>query len=177
VADLAVELSGRIEAPPEFVWCKLVDPEGSSDWLEDVQEVAVDGFERRSWRSGERWVEGRLLELAPQRRLSVRLDAPTSLLREARLSVELAGEEHGTRFTLAVDAAPNRLGRVLRPWLRLRTEIALHRAVRSFRSATEEALAACRKRAAARPTRRAPLAALVAASEGASRDPQRFPGA
>jgi polyketide cyclase/dehydrase/lipid transport protein len=176
VADLAVELSGRIEAPPEFVWSKLVDPDGSSEWLEDVEEVAVDGFERRSWRSGERWVEGRLVELTPQRRLSVRLDAPMPLLREAQLSIELTGEERGTRFTLALDGAPSGLGRVLRPWLRLRTEIALHRAVRSFRSATEEALAACRKRSAARPARRAPLAALVAASDS-TRDPQRFTGA
>ena len=163
MADLAIELSGRIDAPPEFVWSKLVDPDGSPDWLEDVQEVAVDGFERRSWRAGERWVDGQLVELAPQRRLSVRLDAPNALVREARLSVDLRAEERGTGFTLAVDASPSGLGRMLRPWLRLRTEIAMYRAIRSFRSATEEALAICRRRLAARPARRGALEGFAAA--------------
>ncbi|HZR84380.1 MAG TPA: SRPBCC family protein [Candidatus Binatia bacterium] len=136
-----VEVSGRVAAPPVLVWEALTDLSSVAEWLDRVDEVdagpePVAGEGR--WRVGRRWVVGGIVEVEPRRKLVLVLREATSLVRQVRVAIRIAPGDRGTAFHvhLAGDAAG--IATPLRPWLRLRAEIELHRAVRGFRAWIEE---------------------------------------
>jgi hypothetical protein len=87
----------------------------------------------------------------PERRLRVTFRAPWRLLRSIELDVTLHPEDVGTRVDVLATYELRGLAVLLRPLVRLRAEIALHRAARALRAATEDESARRRKLRATRP--------------------------
>jgi len=153
-----------LAAPPEVVWRHLVDRDSVASWLEGIEALTGGGDRFATRRTSEPCsvpIEGRVLQLVPAQRLRVVLRAPWRLLREIELAVELTAAERGTRIDAEVTYRLTLLGRLLRPLVRLRAEIALHRASRGFRAALEDELARSRHRARPSPGARVPAAARL----------------
>jgi uncharacterized protein YndB with AHSA1/START domain len=147
MSEFAIELSGRVGAPLALVWNTLTDLETVAAWLDRVEdaEASEHGPDHRRWRVGRRWIVGGIVEVEPRRKVVLVLREASSLIRQIRIVVHIAAAERGTAFRveLAGDAAG--LATPLKPWLRLRAEIELHRAVRDFRAWIEERAARDRR--------------------------------
>lgn len=140
VANFELSLKGHVSAGPGRVWSHLLDQEAIPCWLEGVSAVAADGdrFLVRAGQDDSRdWISGEVLEADPRRRLELRLEDPAPNVREARIALTLSPDEAGTFFELVVVGVPSLLGGLMLPWLRLRSEVAMARAVRGFRAALE----------------------------------------
>ena len=138
--EVEVEVAGRLDAEPARVWSRLIDRDGVAEWMDDVHSVAGDGEDAVARLSGDEsggWIDVRVTDLEPRRHLGLRLDRPSSLLKEARVEVQLEPDEAGTVYRLGVRARPRMLARPLMPLVRLRAEVALHRAVRGFKAAMD----------------------------------------
>lgn len=149
-----VELSGRIEATPETAWALLSDPHSVHQWLDDVESVEGVGDclrVRYSPGSDGEWIEGRIRELVPHERLALALTDPSRLLSRADVDVELGPYDGGTSYRLKVACRARPIWSVLSPLLRLRAQVALHRAVRGFRAGLADRLAAERRSALRKP--------------------------
>jgi uncharacterized protein YndB with AHSA1/START domain len=147
MASFAVEVSGRIAAPPSLVWEALTDLGSVAEWLDRVDEVepaAADDPVARRWRVGRRWVVGGIVEVEPRRKVVIVLREATSFLRQVRVVVRVAAAERGTSYRVELVGDAAGIASPLRPWLRLRSEIELHRAVRGFRAFVEERTRAAR---------------------------------
>lgn len=140
MATFELQTNGHIAAAPGRVWAHLLDQEAIRCWLDGVTTVVMDGDEflvRMGEEAGEGWISGEVLDLEPRERLVLRLEAPAANLVEARVEVALAPAEVGTTYELKVVGVPSLLGSLMLPILRLRTEVAMARAVRGFRSGVE----------------------------------------
>lgn len=140
MATFELTTTGHIAAAPGRVWAHLLDQEAIRCWLDGVTSVVSDGDEflvRMGEESGEGWISGAVVDMDPRQRLTLRLDAPATNLIEARIEIELHAEEVGTTYELKVIGVPSVFGSLMLPLLRLRTEVAMARAVRGFRSAVE----------------------------------------
>lgn len=140
MSEVAVEVAGHLDAKPARVWSRLMDREAVAEWMDDVDSLAGDGEDAVARLSGDDsggWVDVRVTDLEPRRHLGLRLDRPSSLLKEARVEVELEPDADGTAYRLGVRARPRMLARPLLPLVRLRAEVALHRAVRGFKAAMD----------------------------------------
>lgn len=138
--EVAVEVAGRLDAEPARVWSRLIDRDGVAEWMDDVDSLAGDGEDAVARLSGDEtggWIDVRVTDLEPRRHLRLRLDRPSSLLKEARVEVDLEPDDEGTAYRLGVRARPRMLARPLMPLVRLRAEVALHRAVRGFKAAMD----------------------------------------
>jgi uncharacterized protein YndB with AHSA1/START domain len=137
MAPIEFEVAGRLEAEPARVWSRLIDSESVAEWLDDVTSVAADGesaVARLAGEDGRSWVDVRVTDVEPRRHLGIHLNRPSSLLREARVNVELSPDASGTAYRLGVVCRPHLLARLLSPLVRLRAEVALQRAVRGFKA-------------------------------------------
>ena len=146
-----VELSGRIAAPPETAWAMLADRDAVSHWLEDVESVSGDGdrlLVRYAPGADGEWIEGTIRKLVPRERLALALSQPSRLLSQADVDLELGPHDGGTSYRLKVACHARPLWSVLSPFLRIRTQVALHRAVRGFRAELDARVAAERRGAA-----------------------------
>ncbi len=140
MANFELSMNGHITAAPGRVWAHLVDQEAIPCWLDGVSSVVSDGDEflvHAGEEFGLGWTSGEVIEADPRHRLQLRLDAPAANLIEARVEVVLTPAEGGTRYQLNVVGVPSLFGSMLLPLLRLRTEVAMARAVRGFRAALE----------------------------------------
>lgn len=152
VTGFSLQARGFLAAPPDVVWRHLVDRESVSSWLDGIERLTGGGDRFATRRASEPCsaaVEGRVLQLVAPERLRLVLRAPWRLLREIEISVELSAQDGGTRLDAETTYRLTWLGRLLRPWVRLRAEIALHRASRGFRASVEDEIAR-RRRAAVR---------------------------
>jgi uncharacterized protein YndB with AHSA1/START domain len=142
MANFSVDLSGRLAVPLQLAWAALTDLAAAPEWLDRVEESDADAsdlaWSEARWRVGRRWIRGTVVELEAPRRLVLRLRDATSLLPELRVTVRVAAADRGTSFRVEVSGDASGIALALRPWLRLRAEIELHRAVRGFRAWIEE---------------------------------------
>lgn len=139
--------SGHVASAPARVWTHLLDQESIGCWLDGVTSVVSDGNEFLVRMGGEgaspaddtvaARIRGEVVEVDPPKKLVVRLVAPAPHLVEARVEVKLSSDEAGTLYELRVVGVPSRFGSWMLPFLRLRTEVAMARAVRGFRSGIE----------------------------------------
>jgi uncharacterized protein YndB with AHSA1/START domain len=153
-----IELSGCIEAPPETTWALLSDREAVPEWLDDVAAVSGEGdrlLVQRSPAPGGEWIEGTIREAVPRERLALGLTDPSRLLSQAEVQLLLGPDDGGTAYRIKVACQARPLWSVLSPLLRLRAQVALHRAVRGFRAGVADRIAAERRRA--RVSRSAPI--------------------
>jgi hypothetical protein len=165
VIGFSLQARGFLAAPPDVVWRHLVDRDSVSSWLDGIETLTGRGDRFSTRRASEPCsapIEGRVLQLVAAQRLRVVLRGPWRLLREIELVVELAAADGGTRIDTEATYRLTPLGRLLRPFVRLRAEIALRRASRGFRAALEDELAR-RRRTTARPAAgpRLPAAAVL----------------
>ncbi len=174
MADSTLHHSGRLDIVPEAVWPALSDLDRVADWHDAiVGSAAVPGGDptRRRWRVGSRWIEGEIVGLEPQRRIAVRLREPATLVREALVTVTVEPAERGTTLRIELSLTTPALAAPLGPWLRLRAEVELHRALRSFRSWLGDRLALAKRAAAMRREKLPPvLWPAVSAAETAGRE-------
>lgn len=144
-----IELSGCIEASPETTWAFLSDRDAVPRWLDDVAAVTGEGsrllVQRSPGPNGE-WIEGTIRESVPLERLELGLTDPTRLVSQAEVQLLLGPEDGGTAYRLKVACQARPLWSVLSPLLRLRAQVALHRAVRGFRAGVADRIAAERRR-------------------------------
>jgi uncharacterized protein YndB with AHSA1/START domain len=162
MSGFSIELSGRVGAPLPMVWEALTDLESAAQWLDrvdDAEHAVGEGAQQSRWRVGRRWIVGGIVEIEPRRKVVLVLRDTSSLIRQVRVVVRLSPGDRGTWFhvELAGDAAG--MAAPLKPWLRLRAEIELHRAVRGFRAWIEER--AQRERPAKRRLQHAPVPSIV----------------
>jgi uncharacterized protein YndB with AHSA1/START domain len=144
-----IELSGCIEASPEATWAFLSDRDAVPTWLDDVTAVTAEGSRllvQRSPGPDGAWIEGTIRESVPHERLALGLTDPSPLLSQAEVQLLLNPDEAGTAYRLKVACQARPLWSVLSPLLRLRAQVALHRAVRGFRAAVADQMAAERRR-------------------------------
>lgn len=135
-------------ASPDVVWGQLVDCDSVSAWFEGIESLSgsAESFStRRGTEPCACPVEGCVGDFDPERRLRVTFRAPWRLLRSIELEVTLRPEDGGTRVDALATYELRGLGVLLRPLVRLRAEIALHRAARALRAATEDESARRRK--------------------------------
>lgn len=147
----ALQVRGFLAAPPDVVWRHLVDRDSVASWLDGIDALTGGGDRfttRRADEPSSAPVEGRVLQLVPGERLRIELRAPWRLLRGIELTIELTPVDGGTRIGVEATYRLTLLGRLLRPLVRLRAEVALHRASRGFRSSLEDELARSRRSAA-----------------------------
>lgn len=140
MANFELSLNGHVAAAPGRVWAHLVDQEAIPCWLDGVSAVVMDGDEflvHSGEESGLGWISGEVVEADPRRRLQIRLETPAANLIEARVDLTLTPEDGGTVFEMNVVGVPSFFGALMLPLLRLRTEVAMARAVRGFRAALE----------------------------------------
>ena len=144
-----IELSGCIEASPEATWDILSDRDAVPKWLDDVTAVTGEGsrllVQRSPGPAGE-WIEGTIRESVPGERLALGLTDPSRLLSQAEVQLLLGPDDGGTAYRLKVACQARAPWSVLSPLLRLRAQVALHRAVRGFRAAVADRIAADRRR-------------------------------
>jgi uncharacterized protein YndB with AHSA1/START domain len=148
VPRFSLEANGFLAAPLDVVWNQLVDRESVSDWLDGIEQLSGSGARfatRRAAQPCSAPIEGKVLRLERERRLVLLLRAPWHLLREIELDIELAPEDRGTRVALCATHRLRPLGWLVRPLLRLRAQIALHRASRGFRAAIDDEMARRRR--------------------------------
>jgi uncharacterized protein YndB with AHSA1/START domain len=153
VPQILLEADGFVAAPPDVVWSQLVDRESVAAWVDDIEPLSGAGERfatRRSSAPCSPTIEGRVTHLERERRLALVLHGPWRLLREIALEIDLSPDEGGTRVRLRAIHSLRWAGLLLRPLLRLRAQIALHRASRGFRAAIDDEMAR-RRRALARP--------------------------
>ena len=148
-----LQASAVLAAPRDLVWSRLVDRDAVAGWLDDVDlSGSPERFAtRRATEPCASPVEGRVLAIDRERRRRVVLRAPWRLMRRIEIDLQLHPEEVGTRLSVDATYGLSWLGWVLRPLVRLRADIALRRAARSFRAAVEDE-AARRRRHATRAT-------------------------
>jgi uncharacterized protein YndB with AHSA1/START domain len=149
VLSFRLEASAVVAAPRDLVWRRLVDRDAVPGWLDDVDQLTGSAERFATRRAGERCgtpIEGRVTELQHERALRVRLRAPWHLLREIELGLRLESDEVGTRVDVDATYHLRWLGWMLKPLVRLRAEIALHRAARGFRAALEDEASRRRRR-------------------------------
>jgi uncharacterized protein YndB with AHSA1/START domain len=150
VPSFRLQASAVLAAPRDLVWRRLVDRDAVAGWL-DVVDIpgSPKGFAtRRATEPCCSPVEGRVLEIDRERRLRVVLSAPWRMLREIELDLRLDPEDVGTRLSVDATYELRWLGWLARPLVRLRADVALRRAARSFRAAVEDEAARRRRRAA-----------------------------
>lgn len=146
MATFDLSMTGHIASAPARVWAHLLDQEAIRCWLDGVTSVVSNGDEFLV-RMGDDgafdddgagdWIRGEVVEMEPRERLVLRLEAPAANLVEARVEVKLSSDEVGTIYELNVVGVPSLFGSLMLPLLRLRTEVAMARAVRGFRSGIE----------------------------------------
>lgn len=161
VPSFRLQASAVLAAPPDLVWSRLVDRDAVAGWLDDVDiSGSPKGFAtRRATEPCCSPVEGRILEIDREHRLRVVLRAPWRMLREIELDLRLDPEDVGTRLSVDATYELSWVGWLARPLVRLRADVALRRAARSFRAAVEDEAARRRRRAARRTPGPAPSAA------------------
>lgn len=140
--------AGLVSAPADVVWHQLVDRDSVSGWLEGIDRLTGSGRRfatRRANSPGSAPIEGRVLELEPGARVRLVLSAPWRLLREIELEIRLAPEGPATRVDVHAVHRLRRGAWLLLPFLRLRAEVALLRAIRGFRAAVEDEVARLRR--------------------------------
>lgn len=141
-----------LAAHPEVVWGRIVDRESQAAWCEGL--VSLSGGKELVTRRAEDPcgcpIEGTVEAMEPGRRLAVTFRAPWRLLRSIGLDVTLEPADDGTRLAAVAIYTLRPLGAVLRPLVRLRAEIAMHRVLRGLREATETETARLRKTAGPR---------------------------
>ena len=139
---------GFLAAPSDIVWGQLVDRESVSAWLEGIERLSGVGERfatRRAAAPCSQPIEGRILWMERPRRIGLVLRAPWRLLHEIELDIVLGPEDGGTRVDLRATYRLRWLGWLVRPWLRLRAQIALHRASRGLRAAIDDEMARRRR--------------------------------
>lgn len=136
-----------LAAPPGVVWGRLDDREAQAAWCESLASLSGGRNlpTRRTTDPCSYPIVGTVEVMEPARRLAVTFRAPWRLLRSVALDVTLEPADDGTRLQGTVTYALRPLGALLRPLVRLRAEIALHRVLRGLRAATETESARIRK--------------------------------
>jgi hypothetical protein len=148
VPHFSLATGGFLAAPSDIIWDQLVDRESVSAWLEGIERLSGVGERfatRRATAPCSKPVEGRVLRMERPRRIGVVLRAPWRLLHEIELDIVLEPEDGGTRVDLHATYRLRWLGGLVRPWLRLRAQIALHRASRGLRAAIDDEMARRRR--------------------------------
>ncbi len=159
MANFELSATGHLSANPAQVWAHLVDQDATPCWLEGVSSVVMDGDQLMVHLGGDLgpgWITGEVvsasvtrdaltgevvpqpsLRAEPRERLELRLEAPAANLAEARVEIVLHEDEAGTIYELNVTGLPSLFGSLMTPLLRLRTEVAMARAVRGFRASLD----------------------------------------
>lgn len=140
MANFELSATGHLSANPAQVWAHLVDQDATPCWLEGVTSVVMDGDQLLVHLGGDLgpgWITGEVVGAEPRERLELRLETPAANLAEARVEIVLHEDDVGTIYELNVTGLPSLLGSLMTPLLRLRTEVAMARAIRGFRASLD----------------------------------------
>ena len=140
MSKVELRATGHLTATPAQVWAHLVDQDATPCWLEGVTSVVVDGDQllvHLGDELGAGWIVGDVVRAEPRRQLEFRLETPAANVAEARVEIRLSEDDAGTVYELEVTGLPSLFGSLMLPLLRLRTEVAMARAVRGFRASLE----------------------------------------